>query len=256
MDFELNLAEAGAVRALALPEGGSVRASGIADRVDGWVRGGRLYLRVVDYKTGKKSFSLSDVYYGLGMQMLLYLFALAETGRERYGMETLPAGVLYVPARDEIISADSDMSDEAVAAERAKALVRSGLLLDDAGVLHAMERGDKPLRLPLSWKDGAPSGQALASAEQLGALAKHVRETLRAMAREIRSGSIQADPCYKSERDNACLYCDYASACRFAPGEGGDRRRPLRSLKAERVWELLLNGETAPREGENEEGGG
>ena len=77
-----------------------------------------------------------------------------------------------------------------------------------------------------------------------------------AMAREIRSGSIQADPCYKSERDNACLYCDYASACRFAPGEGGDRRRPLRSLKAERVWELLLNGETAPREGENEEGGG
>ena len=256
LDFELNLAEAGAVRALALPEGGSVRASGIADRVDGWVRGGRLYLRVVDYKTGKKSFSLSDVYYGLGMQMLLYLFALAETGRERYGMETLPAGVLYVPARDEIISADSDMSDEAVAAERAKALVRSGLLLDDAGVLHAMERGERPLRLPLSWKDGAPSGQALASAEQLGALAKHVRETLRAMAREIRSGSIQADPCYKSERDNACLYCDYASACRFAPGEGGDRRRPLRSLKAERVWELLLNGETAPREGENEEGGG
>ena len=68
----------------------------------------------MDYKTGKKSFSLSDVYYGLGMQMLLYLFALAETGRERYGMETLPAGVLYVPARDEIISADSDMSDEAV----------------------------------------------------------------------------------------------------------------------------------------------
>lgn len=61
---------------------GAVTLTGIADRVDGWLHDGRLYLRVVDYKTGKKSFSLSDVWYGMGLQMLLYLFALGRDGGE------------------------------------------------------------------------------------------------------------------------------------------------------------------------------
>ena len=134
------------------------------------------------------------------------------------------------------------MSDEEIARERRKRLVRSGLLLDDPEVLRAMERPGAPARLPVKWKDGAPSGESLASAEQLGALARRVRDTLRAMAGEIRSGSITADPYYKSARENACLYCDYASACRFAPGEGGDGRRYLEPLKASRVWEMLEEG--------------
>ena len=240
LDFELDLSEAAPGTRLDVPGGGSVSAVGKADRVDGWVRDGRLYLRVVDYKTGKKSFSLSDVYYGLNMQMLLYLFTL--TGSGRYGAGAEPAGVLYVPARDDIVSAESDMSDEEIARERRKRLVRSGLLLDDPEVLRAMERPGAPARLPVKWKDGAPSGESLASAEQLGALARRVRDTLRAMAGEIRSGSITADPYYKSARENACLYCDYASACRFAPGEGGDGRRYLEPLKASRVWEMLEEG--------------
>ena len=48
--------------------------------MDGWLHDGRLYLRVVDYKTGKKSFDLSDLRYGLGIQMLLYLFTLEQEG--------------------------------------------------------------------------------------------------------------------------------------------------------------------------------
>ena len=239
LDFELDIARAVPGAGLKLPDGGSVRAVGIADRVDGWVHDGRLYLRVVDYKTGRKSFSLSDVYYGLNMQMLLYLFTLAGAGESRYGMEIAPAGVLYIPARDEMVSADSELTDDQIAAERSKKLVRSGLLLDDADVLHAMERGDKPVRLPVKWKDGAPTGDNLAGAERLGLLARRIEDTLRAIAREIGSGSIQADPCYKGVRDNACLWCDFAKACRFTDGEQGDTRRYLPPLKAERVWELL-----------------
>ena len=244
LEFELDLGRAAPGAALSLDGGGSVRAAGIADRVDGWVHDGRLYLRVVDYKTGRKSFSLGDVYYGLGMQMLLYLFTLTGHDGGRGGMERVPAGVLYIPARDPIVNADADMSDEEIAKKRREGLVRSGLLLDDAEVLHAMERGDSPVRIPVKWKDGVPTGSALASAEHLGLLARRVEDTLRAIAGEIHSGSIQADPCYRSARDNACLWCDYAHACRFADGENGDRRRYLPSLKAERVWELLEGDET------------
>ena len=239
LDFELDIGSTLPSRPLSLPDGGSVRAVGVADRVDGWVHAGRLYLRVVDYKTGRRSFSLSDVYYGLNMQMLLYLFSLTGAGRELYGMETIPAGVLYVPARDPIISAESELTDEEIAKKRREGLVRSGLILNDEDVLRAMEHPGSPGRLPVKWKDGVPGGEALAGIEQLGALARHVEDTLRAMAGELRSGSIEADPCYKSARENACLYCDYASACRFAEGEGTDSRRYLPTLKAESVWELL-----------------
>ena len=242
LSFELDISAAHSA-GIPVGDGGSVRPSGIADRVDGWVRDGRLYLRVVDYKTGQKSFSLSDVYYGLGMQMLLYLFTLAAGGRELYGMETIPAGVLYVPAREAVISADSEPEDAYIEKERAKSLKRSGLLLADEEALHAMEHGDSPVYIPIRWKEGVPEGDALASVQQMGQLARHIEDTLRAMAREIRSGSISADPCYKSERDNACLYCDYASACRFNDGEGGDARRYLPTLRAQNVWELLEGGE-------------
>lgn len=88
----------------------TVSLAGKVDRVDGYIRDGRLYLRVMDYKSGKKSFSLSDIWYGLNMQLIIYLYALQEEGLDRYRRllseelnEIVPAGVLYVPVRDDII---------------------------------------------------------------------------------------------------------------------------------------------------------
>ena len=239
LSFELDFSRPGLSPSAELPGGGSVRLGGIADRVDGWVHGGRLYLRVVDYKTGRKSFSLSDVMYGLGMQMLLYLFALGRSGERLYGMETAPAGVLYVPARDVLLSEESDLTDEEIDKKRRDKLRRSGLVLDDAEVLHAMETGDSPVRLPVKWKEGVPTGDCLASAERLGLLGRRVEQNLRALAAGMRAGSITADPCYKSAQDNACLWCEYAEACRFVEGEGSDRRRYLPKLSATRVWDML-----------------
>ena len=66
--------------------------TGKVDRVDGWLKNGKLYLRVVDYKTGKKAFDLADVRYGLGIQMLLYLFALQRYGGDYFGAAVEPAG--------------------------------------------------------------------------------------------------------------------------------------------------------------------
>lgn len=87
----------------------SVSLSGKVDRVDGYIKNGRLYLRVMDYKSGKKSFSLSDIWYGLNMQLIIYLYALQQEGLDRYRVrltaelnEIVPAGVLYVPVRDEL----------------------------------------------------------------------------------------------------------------------------------------------------------
>lgn len=211
--------------------------TGIADRVDGWLHDGKLYIRVVDYKTGWKKFSLSDVWYGMGLQMLLYLFALQRGGSRRYGSEIVPAGVMYVPARDVLLSAKADLSDEEILAEKAKSLRRSGLILDDPQILRAMEHSDAPQYIPVSFKNGQYSGDALASAERLGELSRHIDETLHSLASELRNGSIAADPYFRTQADTACAFCDYRDACHF--DEEQDQRRYLTKLKPAQVWEKL-----------------
>src|SRR5699024_8221145 len=92
-------------------DGVTVSISGFVDRVDGWVRDGRLYLRVVDYKTGRKSFDLTEIWNGMGLQMLLYLFTLEEKGKTLYNMDVTGAGVLYLPARDAVAAGSRAMSE-------------------------------------------------------------------------------------------------------------------------------------------------
>lgn len=243
LDFELRFSdgEEGTLPPIEIGGGESgMTLVGVADRVDGWLHGGKLYLRVVDYKTGKKSFSLSDVCRGMGLQMLLYLFALDREGGEYYGHEIVPAGVLYSPARDLKISADSRPDDETLEKKRRAGLRRSGLILDEAEVIAAMERSDSPEYIPVKFnKDGKAAGDALVSAERLGTLSKFVEKTLRELAKNLRGGSIAADPYFRSAQDNACLYCDYAGVCGF--GEYGDeQQRLLVKYKNDEAWEHIM----------------
>ena len=218
------------------PDAPQLQLRGKIDRVDGWAHDGKLYLRVMDYKTGSKSFSLEDVWYGMNLQMLLYLFALARRDGP-FGENVVPAGVLYVPARDKLVSAQC-RDDEQAQKKRSDALRRSGLLLSDAAVLEAMEHGGQPMYLPVKYDgDGAAAGAALASAEQLGALSRHIELLLSRMAGELRHGGIAADPWFRSAAENACATCDFRDACHF--DEETDRRRVLEKLKAPEVWQRI-----------------
>ncbi|MGI5977898.1 MAG: PD-(D/E)XK nuclease family protein [Oscillospiraceae bacterium] len=236
LDFELKFLTGGDLPPVRIPDGPVI--DGIADRVDGWEHDGKLYLRVIDYKTGKKSFSFTDIRNGMGMQMLLYLFALENEGQARYGREIVPAGVLYVPARDALVSSPGDLTDEELAAKKQKALRRSGLISSDAEVIAAMEDVSDPQYIPVSFKrDGTMSSDSVASPEQFARLKEHVADCMRALGRELKSGSIEASPYYKSEQENACLFCPYQAVCRF--DEGRDRRRYLKKVSPQEFWEEL-----------------
>ena len=240
LDFELNFSNTPDLPPMKLGDGEtSLRLTGVADRVDGWEKDGKLMLRVVDYKTGRKEFSLSDVWYGMGLQMLLYLFALEKNGSRRYKKEIVPAGVLYVPARDVLLSAERRPTDAEILKEKAKALRRSGLVLNDETVIHAMEHGeDGYLYLPVKLnRSGELSGDSLAGAEQLGRLSRHLETLLCDMAGELRRGSIDADPLYRGENENQCLLCSYYDACHF--DEARDQPRYKLKLRAPEFWDRL-----------------
>jgi ATP-dependent helicase/DNAse subunit B len=85
----------------------------------------------------------------------------------------------------------------------------------------------------------ADAAEPLLSAERIGQLAQHVRFCLGEMARELHRGSIAADPYYRSQKEDACLNCDYYAACQFADGENGESYRYLPRLKDGQVWEAI-----------------
>lgn len=258
--FELSFGSNGQLPAITFREGdGEVRVVGQVDRVDGWLVDGKLYLRVVDYKTGKKSFDLAELRYGLGVQMLLYLFALEREGAAvfREG-KIVPAGVLYTPARDNILRLPRDTDEETLRREAQKALRRSGMVLSDNAVLRAMEHSalTEPHRLPISVKTDKDGNRtvsgSLATAEQLGKLSRYVDKLLRDIGRETERGNIDADPCVRSPQETACTYCPYAAACHFEPGRGGDRYEYIVKTGTDDFW----NAVDAAIEGKGEESDG
>lgn len=257
--FELGFGADGQLPAVTIREAGEeLRVVGKADRVDGWLKDGKLYLRVVDYKTGAKRFDLAELRYGLGLQMLLYLFTLRDEGGKLFGGYPIePAGVLYLPAREKLLNLPRNASEEEIERAMHKELQRSGMVLNDPAVLHAMEHSalEAPCYLPVrvkKSKDGETEiTGSIATSAQLGKLGLYVEEQLRRMVRELASGNIDADPWARSEQDSACTYCEFAPACHFENGCGGDRIEYIRATGAEQLWEHVDRtiGEGGKRDG-------
>ena len=209
---------------------------GFVDRVDAWKEQGRNYFRIVDYKTGKKDFDYCDVFNGIGLQMLLYLFALEQEGEPVLGEHAIPAGVQYFPARVPLLPSDGRLDDAEAEAQRQKEWKRKGLLFEDEAVLRAMEPVDGPKRLPVTWKkDGTFTGD-LADREQLRKLRKFVFQTVGRMVDDIASGNVEPNPYTRGTSHNACSFCPYGAVCHKAQVEG---RRNYKAMNAQRFWDEI-----------------
>lgn len=230
--FELGFGAGQALPAITA-EGSRARCevTGFVDRVDLLRRGDKTYLRVVDYKTGRKDFDYTDLLEGVGLQMFIYLFALQESGLGE------PCGVLYFPARADILSEQARPSEQEVEKERRTKLRRKGVLLDDAAVLEAMEQSDAgPVYLPYRvLKSGERQGD-LASERQLNLLHRELRTTLSALADSIYGGDMRPEP-YVRGVSSACAFCPYTAVCHRETEVQTVRSR--RSVSAAEFWEEL-----------------
>ncbi len=218
------------------------RITGVVDRVDLYTApDGRTYLRVVDYKTGRKDFDYTDLLCGMGLQMLIYLFTLTDQSRAYFGRAALPAGVMYFPARYPVRAAKGRLSPEEAEKDRRSELRRKGLVLGDEEVIEAMEPGEEKKYLPVKYKKAkgeAPTLQGdVASPEQLRLLRRHVERSLGQMTDEIYQGELAPNPYYRGEEHWACKWCEYRTVCHVDSGSV-----PLRVLSAtrrERFWQEL-----------------
>lgn len=237
VDFELGFGDQQQLPAISISSNhmdASLR--GFVDRVDIWKDKDRNYYRVVDYKTGKKDFDYCDVFNGLGMQMLLYLFALQENGETLLGDSPIPAGVQYFPARVPVLSLEGTLTDEEIAFERKSTWKRKGLILNDDDILYAMENTDSPTRLSCKRKkDGTVVGD-IASRDQFKQLCQYVFQLLGKMVDDIASGNVTPNPYTRGSSHNACRFCPYGSICHAATVED---RRNYQMMSSQRFWEEI-----------------
>jgi len=211
--FELKIDNDGQIPPyeVALENGGKLKIKGSIDRVDKMEKGGKSYIRVVDYKSSGKNFALADVLEGLNMQMLIYLFALWQNGKALYG-DIVPAGVLYMAANAPTANLSRNAVQCEIEAEKLKKCKMSGMLLKDLDVILGMEQDGEGIFIPAKIKNGELEG-TLITLEQMGKLKTRADEILSEMARSLQNGDIPALPATDSGYKTACDYCDYKSVC-------------------------------------------
>jgi len=211
-DFELTVGREGdAVEPLRLESGDvSVELRGKIDRVDTYEDGdGKLYVRVVDYKTGSKTFKIENVKLGLDTQMLLYLFSILENGKKRYGSDPIPAAVLYAgikpPQTEMKIGEDTSAFENKVEA--------SGLFLKDEAVLRAMDPMLKGEYIPVKESDLGKDKPSLIGEGAFADLKKEVTDVILKYASEMKSGVACARP-LEVGGATPCEYCKMKAVCR------------------------------------------
>lgn len=209
---------------------------GYVDRVDLCQIHGVNYVRVVDYKTGNKDFDYCDILNGIGLQMLLYLYALEDGGQDLFGGKLAPAGVLYFPARMDLLSGGEKLPPEEVEEQRRKALRRKGIVLKDDDVVWAMEQSETPKYLPCKRNKGGELVSGVATSEQMEQLRDYIYAEVGRLIDKISDGSVAPDPYYRGQERDVCRYCDYRDACHL---DAYGSRRPFQAVKEKDFWEKI-----------------
>ena len=217
-----------------LADGTHLHLRGKIDRVD-VLPGGEPAIRIVDYKSSAKRVEATKVYYGLQLQLILYMAAALE----RLG--GIPAGFFYFRIDDPTIHTDSRVREE-VERQIAERLSLSGIALADVRILKAM--GGKHARMIR--KDGGITARSagLADEKEMAALLGFAREKAAELQERIDGGEIDVSPYRIAGRseENACRFCDYAALCGFDPS-----RQPWRLLE-NKTLEDLTDGPEAHME--------
>lgn len=230
----------------------ALRLIGRIDRVDSLTQADATYIKIVDYKTGKKNISLSDLYYGLQMQLMIYLKASVDETKNRTKKIVIPAGMLYYNIDDPMI--EGKATSEEIEGAILKGLRMDGLLNEDDPILPAVDMsfdtGSDVLKpevistiAPVSTnKNGElKKTSKVATTEDFFALMNFTDKKLQNIRDEIMNGNIDVNPYRKTDAaaETACQYCPYHSICRFDVKIEGNNYRVLKKLSSDDVMRQI-----------------
>ncbi|MBQ7707270.1 MAG: exodeoxyribonuclease V subunit gamma [Lachnospiraceae bacterium] len=159
-----------------------------------------LKLRIIDYKSGNRDFSISELYEGLTLQLSVYMNIMTELADAEYNkgksedqkIKIMPEGMYYYHMADPYVEAQNE-----------------------AG---AKEKRDKDLKLKGFKNDNE---------EMFGDINQFAIYKAKEIAGHIMSGEIEKNPMNAGGK-SACEYCAYSEACRFDKKYGSNKERFLK----------------------------
>lgn len=234
--FEMSFSHVEDLKAvnIALSEDERMKLRGRIDRIDTAEDEEHVYVKVIDYKSGNRKFDLAALYYGLQLQLVVYMNVAREVIREKHpGKEIVPAALLYYHVDDPLLCAEGELSAEEVNKALLKELRTTGIVNRDERVVTLLDKNftDKSLVVPVERKkDGSFSAHSsIIAKEDYETVSAFVDHKIRQFGRQILNGNMEINPCGQAGRES-CTYCVYKGICDFEPGIPGYRERVLKSL--------------------------
>ena len=219
------------------PEGFEVSiGGGRIDRLDTLKEDNRVYVKIIDYKTGNTSFDLVSIYHGLQLQLVVYMDAALQAEKKLYpDCEVEPAGIFYYNVKDPMIQKTLQEDLDELDPEIMKKLKMNGLVSSDPDVIQKLDASFASLPLAYTAKGALRKGSSVASPERFRILNDYVKKKITEVQKSILSGNAEVSP-YEMGNKNACTYCAYQGSCGFDRKIPGYEFRRLKQFADEEVW--------------------
>lgn len=230
-----------------LSEKEQLHLQGRIDRLDLCEDKEHVYVKIIDYKSGGTKFDLAAVYYGLQLQLVVYMDAVTELEQRRHPeKEVVPAGIFYYNIKNPVADKEGAQTPEQVEKQILEQLRMNGLVNSDLEIINHLDREIKKKSdvIPVTMKDGVvqENYSSVASGRRFEILKHYVRQQLKNSGQEILDGKADAGP-YKGAAGSACDYCQYHAVCGFDTKVPGYRFRKFPAVKPEQIWEQMAETE-------------
>ncbi len=220
-----------------IASGKKLKIHGIIDRVDKCETDDGVYYRVIDYKSGSKSFSLESIYNKLDLQLVVYLEAAMQERKD-----AKPAGMLYFNIREPMIKTDFKMSADEADTALKNSMKLDGLILNDIEILRDMDRnfenGSEFLPIKMTSSGEIKINSSIATMSQFKLLSDYVKSSLKQIGDSIAGGKIDIMP-YRNAASSTCLYCSYKSVCKFDVSRSKNGYRMCQKAPIANVWDMM-----------------
>ena len=222
----------------------SMKLHGRIDRVDLYEDSDHVYVKVIDFKSGGKKMSLASLYYGLQLQLVMYMNVATAASKKIYnGKEAVPAAVLYYHVDDPMISGLGDLQPDVINKEIIKALRTTGLVNGNRDIINMLDNSINGTSdvIPVSFNKSGDltAASSAVSNEDYSAISKYVDKKIREFGKSILNGDIKVNP-YEMDVKGSCKYCEYKGICGFDDKIPGYFRRKL-DLDDKEAMELIRN---------------
>ena len=215
-------------------------ANGKIDRVDTCEDGDCIYVKVIDYKTGSKSFDVTALYHGLQLQLMVYMDAALQMEQKKHPeKEILPAGVFYYRIQDPLIDRPKEGEEQE---SILKELKPDGMISLEKEVLEHLDHcmvGESSV-IPVKYnKNGSLSKSSkAASAQDFYLMMKYAVNKVEEIRQKILSGDVKVNP-YRRGTETSCDYCSYRQICGFDTKMEGYRYREIEAMSVDKVIQAM-----------------